>query len=178
LSGHDGAINSLCFFSDGLALASASEDTTCRLWDLRSSRQLNQFVVLPDSIKQSSATSSTSVTPRPAVSSAAFGGGERVSRTVPTSISCSSSGRILFVGYDDCLCRVWDTIDATSIQVRPFFRLSVCLLIVGLFNPVLILTGSRRARQSRQQHRRRTQRSRAVHRIVGFHVASVVVIDI
>jgi WD40 repeat protein len=144
-TGHESDINALCFLPDGLALASAADDASCRLWDLRSSRQLNHFALGADNRSTSTSISSntqlapssvfgdtTPATPATAsaltlpTSSPMFGGGgssgvraTRAARAAAaTSIGCSASGRLLFVGYDDFVLRAWDTIDATCMQVR------------------------------------------------------------
>ncbi len=144
-TGHESDINALCFLPDGLALASASDDASCRLWDLRSSRQLNHFALGADNHSTSTSISSSTqlapssvfgeITPAtPAAASALtlpasspmFGSvgssGVRTTRAAraaaATSIGCSASGRLLFVGYDDFVLRAWDTIDATCMQVR------------------------------------------------------------
>ena len=56
-----------------------SDDTTCRLFDLRADRELHQYAH------------------------------ENVIASV-TSVDFSASGRLLFAGYDDFHCHVWDTL--------------------------------------------------------------------
>eukprot|EP01029_Cantina_marsupialis_P030972 TRINITY_DN8674_c0_g1_i1.p1 TRINITY_DN8674_c0_g1~~TRINITY_DN8674_c0_g1_i1.p1 ORF type:complete len:347 (+),score=95.33 TRINITY_DN8674_c0_g1_i1:63-1103(+) len=82
-SGHESDINSVNFFPDGMAFGTGSDDSSCRLFDLRSYSQLNEF-------------SDESI----------FNG--------VTSIDFSKSGRLLFAGYDDHVCHVWDTIGRES----------------------------------------------------------------
>jgi guanine nucleotide-binding protein G(I)/G(S)/G(T) subunit beta-1 len=77
--GHQSDINFVDFLQDGRTFATASDDSTVRLWDTRSLRELRQF-------KDPSASVGV------------------------TSVSASASGRLLFAGYDDYFCRVWDTV--------------------------------------------------------------------
>lgn len=42
-NGHDSDINTVTFFPDGNAFASGSDDSTCRLWDLRCHQEVNMF---------------------------------------------------------------------------------------------------------------------------------------
>jgi guanine nucleotide-binding protein G(I)/G(S)/G(T) subunit beta-1 len=42
-TGHDSDINAVQFFPDGNAIATGSDDASCRLFDLRADRELNQF---------------------------------------------------------------------------------------------------------------------------------------
>ncbi|KOS13959.1 g protein complex beta subunit [Malassezia pachydermatis] len=42
-TGHRSDVNSVAMFPDGMALASSSDDGTCRLWDVRSQRELNIY---------------------------------------------------------------------------------------------------------------------------------------
>jgi len=76
--GHESDINSVAFFPDGHAFATSSDDSTCRLFDIRAYTQVNKFA------------------------------NEKILSGV-TSISFSQSGRMLFAGYDDFQCHVWDT---------------------------------------------------------------------
>ncbi len=41
--GHESDINSVAFFPDGHAFASVSDDSSCRLWDIRAYTQLNKY---------------------------------------------------------------------------------------------------------------------------------------
>lgn len=85
-TGHDGDINAVDFFPNGDAFATASDDTTCRLFDLRADRELNCYTH------------------------------EAVTSGV-TSIGFSSSGRLLFAGYEDFRCHVWDTLKGERVGV-------------------------------------------------------------
>ena len=41
--GHESDINSVAFFPDGMAFGTGSDDSSCRLFDLRAYQQLNEF---------------------------------------------------------------------------------------------------------------------------------------
>jgi guanine nucleotide-binding protein G(I)/G(S)/G(T) subunit beta-1 len=78
-TGHESDINSVQFFPDGLAFGTGSDDSSCRLFDLRSYLQVNEF------------------------------GSEKILCGI-TSVAFSLSGRLMFAGYDDYNCYVWDTV--------------------------------------------------------------------
>ncbi|KAJ8658276.1 hypothetical protein O0I10_005959 [Lichtheimia ornata] len=79
-TGHESDINAIDFFPDGQAISSGSDDSTCRLFDLRAAEsELN--VYSEDSILCG-----------------------------VSSVSFSKSGRVLFAGYDDHNCQVWDAL--------------------------------------------------------------------
>lgn len=80
--GHEGDVNSVKFFPDGNRFGTGSEDGTCRLFDIRTGHQLQ---VYPQQNGESDA---------PHV----------------TSIAFSISGRLLFAGYSNGDCKVWDTL--------------------------------------------------------------------
>jgi guanine nucleotide-binding protein G(I)/G(S)/G(T) subunit beta-1 len=44
-SGHESDINAVQFFPDGNAFGTGSDDTTCRLFDIRADRELNVYQV-------------------------------------------------------------------------------------------------------------------------------------
>ncbi|EEQ32308.1 small G-beta protein GPB [Microsporum canis CBS 113480] len=79
-SGHESDINAIQFFPDGNAFGTGSDDTTCRLFDIRADRELNVY-------QQS----------------------DQVLCGI-TSVAFSVSGRLLFAGYDDYECKVWDVL--------------------------------------------------------------------
>ncbi|KAI8842575.1 WD40-repeat-containing domain protein [Chytridium lagenaria] len=74
------------FFPNGEAFGTGSDDASCRLFDLRADRELNQYT--HDNILCGI-----------------------------TSIAFSSSGRLLFAGYDDFNCNVWDTLRGERVGV-------------------------------------------------------------
>mmetsp|Transcript_26761 Transcript_26761/g.54545 ORF Transcript_26761/g.54545 Transcript_26761/m.54545 type:complete len:344 (-) Transcript_26761:143-1174(-) len=76
--GHESDINSVAFFPDGKAFGTASDDSSCRLFDLRSHNQINEFTT------------------------------DRIVCGI-TSVAFSSSGALLFAGYDDFQAMVWDS---------------------------------------------------------------------
>jgi guanine nucleotide-binding protein G(I)/G(S)/G(T) subunit beta-1 len=77
--GHESDINSVAYLPGGHSFVTGSDDSTCRLFDMRAYAQLNCFT------------------------SQDVGCGI-------TSVAASKSGRLLFAGYDDYCCYVWDTI--------------------------------------------------------------------
>ncbi|KNG82754.1 guanine nucleotide-binding protein subunit beta [Aspergillus nomiae NRRL 13137] len=78
-AGHESDINAIQFFPDGNAFGTGSDDTSCRLFDIRADRELN--------IYQS----------------------DQILCGI-TSVAFSVSGRLLFAGYDDFECKVWDVL--------------------------------------------------------------------
>jgi len=74
------------FFPNGNAVGTGSDDVSCRLFDLRADRELNQYV--HDNILSGI-----------------------------TSVAFSASGRLLFAGYDDYSCNVWDTLKGERVGV-------------------------------------------------------------
>ncbi|KAL1919627.1 uncharacterized protein VTP21DRAFT_1558 [Calcarisporiella thermophila] len=85
-SGHESDINSVQFFPSGDAFATGSDDASCRLFDLRADREMNQYA--HDNILCGI-----------------------------TSVAFSVSGRLLFAGYDNFDCNVWDTIRGDRVGV-------------------------------------------------------------
>ncbi|RYR22818.1 hypothetical protein Ahy_B03g068115 isoform A [Arachis hypogaea] len=80
--GHEGDVNSVKLFPDGNRFGTGSEDGTCRLFDIRTGHQLQVYC-------QKHSDNET-----PPV----------------TSIAFSISGRLLFAGYTNGDCYVWDTL--------------------------------------------------------------------
>lgn len=76
----------LSFFPSGDAFATGSDDASCRLFDLRADRELNQYTH------------------------------DNVLCGI-TSVGFSVSGRLLFAGYDDFNCNVWDTLKGERVGV-------------------------------------------------------------
>ncbi len=74
------------FFPNGEAFGTGSDDASCRLFDLRADREMNQYT--HDNILCGI-----------------------------TSVSFSISGRLLFAGYDDFNCNVWDTLRGERVGV-------------------------------------------------------------
>lgn len=80
--GHEGDVNAVKFFPDGNRFGTGSEDGTCRLFDIRTGHQLQVYYQ------------------------------QHSDNEVPhvTSIAFSISGRLLFTGYSNGACFVWDTL--------------------------------------------------------------------
>lgn len=83
--GHERDVNTVKFFPDGNSFGTGSEDGTCRLFDIRTGHQLQVYH------QQNNDTNVPHV----------------------TSIAFSISGRLLFAGYSNGDCFVWDTLLAT-----------------------------------------------------------------
>ena len=79
--GHESDINAVDFLPNGHAFSTGSDDSSCRLFDLRSYAQINKF-------------ETTEIL------------------CGITSVALSKSGRLLFAGYDDNNCYVWDTLSS------------------------------------------------------------------
>ncbi|OVA18693.1 G-protein [Macleaya cordata] len=80
--GHKGDVNTVKFFPDGQRFGTGSDDGTCRLFDIRTGHELQVY-------HQQHGDDSVPVV---------------------TSIAFSISGRLLFVGYSNGDCYVWDTL--------------------------------------------------------------------
>ena len=87
--GHEGDVNSVKFFPDGNRFGTGSDDGTCRLFDIRTGHQLQVYHQVHGDNEN------------PAV----------------TSIAFSVSGRLLFAGYTNGDCYVWDTLLAEVISL-------------------------------------------------------------
>ncbi|KAL1920384.1 uncharacterized protein VTP21DRAFT_761 [Calcarisporiella thermophila] len=85
-SGHESDINAVQFFPNGDAFGTGSDDASCRLFDLRADRELNQYTH------------------------------ESIMCGI-TSVAFSVSGRLLFAGYDNFDCNVWDTLRGDRVGV-------------------------------------------------------------
>lgn len=102
------------FFPNGDAFATGSDDASCRLFDLRADRELNQYT--HDNILCGI-----------------------------TSVGFSVSGRILFAGYDDYNCNVWDTLKGERVGVLAAHENRVSCLGVST-DGMALATGSWDAR--------------------------------
>lgn len=88
--GHESDINSVMMFPDGRALGTGSDDSSCRLFDMRCYGEVNYF------------------------------GNDKILCGI-TSVAFSRSGRLLFAGYDDYNCYVWDV---TNNNGAPAYQLA------------------------------------------------------
>ncbi|XP_044487993.1 guanine nucleotide-binding protein subunit beta-2-like [Mangifera indica] len=86
--GHERDVNAVKFFPDGYSFATGSDDGTCRLFDVRTGHQLQVYYQ------------------------------QHTDNEVPrvTSIAFSISGRLLFVGYTNSDCYIWDTLLAKVVS--------------------------------------------------------------
>lgn len=80
--GHEGDVNAVKFFPDGNRFGTGGDDGTCRLFDIRTGHQLQVYYQ------------------------------QHSDNDIPpvTSIAFSVSGRLLFAGYTNGDCYVWDTL--------------------------------------------------------------------
>ncbi|KNC84491.1 guanine nucleotide-binding protein subunit beta-1 [Sphaeroforma arctica JP610] len=78
-TGHESDINSVEHFPDSMAFATGSDDSDCKVFDIRADCEMIQLT-------------------------------EAKLVCGITSVSFSRSGRLLFAGYDDFECHVWDTL--------------------------------------------------------------------
>ncbi|XP_008783473.1 guanine nucleotide-binding protein subunit beta [Phoenix dactylifera] len=84
--GHVGDVNAVKFFPDGQRFGTGSDDGTCRLFDMRTGHQLQVYGQQHDNNDNDV--------------------------PIVTSIAFSISGRLLFAGYSNGDCYVWDTLVA------------------------------------------------------------------
>ncbi|RWW28159.1 hypothetical protein GW17_00007381 [Ensete ventricosum] len=84
--GHQGDVNTVKFFPDGQRFGTGSDDSTCRLYDMRTGHQLQVYSQQHE--------------------------GDDNDVPIVTSIAFSISGRLLFAGYSSGDCYVWDTLMA------------------------------------------------------------------
>ncbi|XP_017747294.1 PREDICTED: guanine nucleotide-binding protein G(I)/G(S)/G(T) subunit beta-3 isoform X3 [Rhinopithecus bieti] len=87
-TGHESDINAICFFPNGEAICTGSDDASCRLFDLRADQELICF------------------------------SHESIICGI-TSVAFSLSGRLLFAGYDDFNCNVWDSMKSERVGAIP-----------------------------------------------------------
>jgi len=92
--GHESDINSVQFFPDGNAFGTGSDDSSCRLFDIRAYMQLNKYA--NDKVRWLFAGSSCKCLVFQILCGI-------------TSVAFSRTGKMLFAGYDDYNCYVWDT---------------------------------------------------------------------
>ncbi|XP_020250494.1 guanine nucleotide-binding protein subunit beta-like isoform X1 [Asparagus officinalis] len=84
--GHEGDVNAVKFFPDGQRFGTGSDDGTCRLFDMRTGHQLQVYGQRHEDNDNDA--------------------------PIVTSIAFSISGRLLFAGYSNGNCYVWDTLVA------------------------------------------------------------------
>lgn len=91
-AGHESDINAIQFFPDGNAFGTGSDDTSCRLFDIRADRELNIYQVCSHWVFSHCDQLTISQS-------------DQVLCGI-TSVAFSVSGRLLFAGYDDFECKV------------------------------------------------------------------------
>ncbi|CAG7988933.1 unnamed protein product [Penicillium salamii] len=105
-AGHESDINAVQFFPDGNAFGTGSDDTSCRLFDIRADRELNTYQV-NNHHNESIFLTEADVGIHLLQSDQVLCG--------ITSVAFSVSGRLLFAGYDDFECKVWDVLRGDKI---------------------------------------------------------------
>lgn len=96
--GHDSDVNAVDFYPSGNVISSASDDSTCRMFDLRSR---GTIAVFSDQMKMGSCV---------------------------TSIAHSASGSLLFAGYEDNTAVAWETTSQNLCVLRQVPLHFVCIL--------------------------------------------------
>lgn len=121
LVGHEGDVNCIALAPDGNTFISGSCDTSSKLWDIRDGmcnqtffgHELDINAITFMSNGQNFATGSDDATCRMfdirSDQEMACFGGEHIICGI-TSVAFSKSGRVLFAGYDDFNCHVWDAL--------------------------------------------------------------------
>eukprot|EP00455_Lapot_gusevi_P056158 TRINITY_DN925_c0_g1_i6.p1 TRINITY_DN925_c0_g1~~TRINITY_DN925_c0_g1_i6.p1 ORF type:complete len:362 (+),score=25.57 TRINITY_DN925_c0_g1_i6:163-1248(+) len=107
--------------------ASCSSDCTARVWDLRSGKSLrtfpghdldiNSLEFFPDNQSIVTASNDASCRLFDLRSNRQLNIYTMESGAAATSVAFSYSGRMLFVGYEDCECGVWDTLTGQMAQL-------------------------------------------------------------
>jgi WD40 repeat protein len=139
-----------------MLLVSGSDDGTARLFDMRSARQLNQYSPPdPATLSSSSSLSTSSASPSSAPSSNTnplsssssesssspsffFGPSASQSAGHVSSVSLSSTGRVVFVGSDDGVCRAYDLINGSLLQVSQCLHLKSIVCMKSLIDCISI----------------------------------------
>jgi guanine nucleotide-binding protein G(I)/G(S)/G(T) subunit beta-1 len=99
-AGHESDINAIQFFPDGNAFGTGSDDTSCRLFDIRADRELNIYQVCLLLSHASGLDVQIRLIDFQTQQS------DQVLCGI-TSVAFSVSGRLLFAGYDDFECKVF-----------------------------------------------------------------------
>lgn len=97
-NGHQGDVNTVKFFPDGQRFGTGSDDGMCRLFDMRTGHLLQVYSQQHNN--------------------------NEPDFPIVTSIAFSISGRLLFAGYSNGDCYVWDTLLA-EVCVSP------CAIVQG-----------------------------------------------
>ena len=104
-AGHESDINAIQFFPDGNAFGTGSDDTSCRLFDIRADRELNIYQVRRFHPHLKLVEVVINLTQNPQSDQILCG---------ITSVAFSVSGRLLFAGYDDFECKVCLSLDPAT----------------------------------------------------------------
>jgi guanine nucleotide-binding protein G(I)/G(S)/G(T) subunit beta-1 len=97
--GHDSDVNAVDFYPSGNVISSASDDSTCRMFDLRSR---GTIAVFSDQMKMGSCV---------------------------TSIAHSASGSLLFAGYEDNTAVAWETTSQNLYVSTALVLMLACCLV-------------------------------------------------
>jgi len=108
-AGHESDINAVQFFPDGNAFGTGSDDATCRLFDIRADRELNNY-----SVCNARGIACPRIWRFADVFILFFSLQSDQILCGITSVAFSVSGRLLFAGYDDFECKVSRTLQRTN----------------------------------------------------------------
>jgi len=109
---HEADINAVQFLPNGYGFATGSDDGNCRLFDMRSDKELITYSV-----------------------------GDSTQPIAITSIAFSISSRYLIAGYDDCNCQIFDTLQGNYLWSLEGHNNRVSCLGVNI-NGTALCTGS------------------------------------
>lgn len=149
-TGHSADVMDAALGRDPNMFISVSCDKTARVWDIRQrattmiftghSGDLNSVTFMPNQTAFGTGSDDSSChlfDMRSYSDLAAFGGGQSAG---VTSVDFSASGRLMFAGYDDYACQVWDVIKGEKIFALPHENLVSCIGITS--DGLALATGS------------------------------------
>eukprot|EP01104_Vermistella_antarctica_P021025 TRINITY_DN926_c4_g1_i1.p1 TRINITY_DN926_c4_g1~~TRINITY_DN926_c4_g1_i1.p1 ORF type:complete len:332 (+),score=81.08 TRINITY_DN926_c4_g1_i1:356-1351(+) len=121
LTGHDGGVNCVTASPDGNVIATGACDKIVRLWDRRNGKTIAQcdghsadvnaitFFPEPNAFASASDDATCRLYDIRAMQQVQEYKNPKIT-TPATSLAFSKSGRLMFVGYHNSICEVWDTL--------------------------------------------------------------------